>query len=242
MAPTDDKTRHRAVTRAVDAKLRFVPPPTLVEAITAELRRRILSGLFRPGERITEERIVAELGHSRPPVREALRLLERDGLLTALPRRGVVVTSLTAIDVREIYSLRHALEELAIDLALPMDDPSRLEPVRRALAAMKRAATAGKREDMPLLNLRFHQAMIHLAGNGRLERAYDSLAAQLQMCMAANLRFRERLSGDPAESVERHAVLVRLLEAGDKEATKRAMRDHGDRSFLDSLEDTLDTA
>jgi DNA-binding GntR family transcriptional regulator len=219
-----------------------VAPPTLVEAITVELRRRILDGLFRPGERITEERIVAELGHSRPPVREALRLLERDGLLTALPRRGVVVTSLTPTDVREIYTLRHALEELAIDLALPLDDTARLDPVRRALAALERAATGGRRDELPLLNLRFHQAMIHLAGNSRLERSYDSLAAQLQMCMAVNLRFRERLSGDPAESVERHAVLVRMLEGGDREATKQAMRDHGDRSFLDSLEETLDSA
>jgi DNA-binding GntR family transcriptional regulator len=230
------------VTRALDRKLPFVAPPTLVEAITDELKRRILEGLFRPGERITEERIVGELGHSRPPVREALRLLERDGLVTALPRRGVVVTSLSPTDVREIYALRHALEDLAIDLALPFEDPARLEPVRRAFTALDRAATAGKREELPLLNLRFHQAMIHMAGNSRLERAYDSLADQLQMCMAVNLRFREGLSGDPAESVERHAVLVRLLSAGDKDGTKQAMRDHGDRSFLDNLEEVIDSA
>jgi DNA-binding GntR family transcriptional regulator len=228
------------MTRAIESKLGFVPPPTLVEAITEELRRRILHGLFRPGERITEERIVAELGHSRPPVREALRLLERDGLVTAMPRRGVVVASLTPTDVREIYDLRHALEELAIELALPIEDPAKLKPVRQALQDMDRAVAAGVVDDLPLLNLRFHQAMVRLAGNSRLDRSYDSLAGQLQMCMAVNLRFRERLSGDPAESVERHAVLVRMLEAGDKEATKQAMRDHGDRSFLDNLEETLD--
>jgi DNA-binding GntR family transcriptional regulator len=240
MAGTDDNTDSHPMTRAVDTKLRFASPPTLVEAITEELRRRILHGLFRPGERITEERIVAELGHSRPPVREALRLLERDGLVTAMPRRGVVVASLTPTDVREIYDLRHALEELAIELALPIDDPAKLKPVRQALQEMERAVTSGTVEELPLLNLRFHQAMVRLAGNSRLDRSYDGLAGQLQMCMAVNLRFRERLSGNPAESVERHAVLVRSLEAGDKEATKQAMRDHGDRSFLDNLEETLD--
>ncbi len=171
-----------------------------------------------------------------------MRLLQRDGLLTAQPRRGVFVTPLTADDVREIYSLRHALEDLAIELALPLETQSRLEPLREALHALRQAAARKDRDALPLLNLRFHQALTRLPRHRRLERAYDSLAAQLQMCMAMNLRFRERLYGDPAESVERHALLLTLLEAGDRDAARQAMREHGDRSFLDGLEQLLDAS
>lgn len=220
----------------------FTHPKSLVEALAEELRRRILDGVYTPGERIPEERVTTELGVSRPPVREAMRLLQQEGLLTAIPRRGVIVTPLTANDVREIYAVRHALESLAVELALPIQDRDRLAPLWAAVEDMERAAKNGKSSDLPVLNLRFHQALARLPGNKRLAHAYDELAAQLQMCMAINLRFRERLLGDPKESVERHANLVRLLEVGDVSVVVAALDGHGDRSFLDHLEDLLTPA
>ena len=171
----------------------FAHPPSLVEVLADELRRRILEGAYAPGERIPEERVTAELGVSRPPVREAMRLLQQEGLLTAIPRRGVIVTPLTADDVREIYALRHALETLAVELALPLHDGARLAPLRSVVENMERATKAGRRSELPVLNLRFHQALARLPGNKRLAHAYDEIAAQLQMCMAINLRFREQL-------------------------------------------------
>jgi DNA-binding GntR family transcriptional regulator len=217
----------------------FTLPKSLVEALAEELRRRIIDGVYAPGERIPEERVTTELNVSRPPVREAMRLLQQEGLLTAIPRRGVIVTPLTADDVREIYALRHALERLSVELALPIRDPDRLAPLWTVVEDMDQAAKGGRTSDLPLLNLRFHQALARLAGNGRLAHAYDELAAQLQMCMAINLRFRERLLGDPKESVERHAHLAHLLEAGDVSAVLAALDAHGDRSFLDNVEDLL---
>ncbi len=217
----------------------FAHPPSLVEVLADELRRRILEGAYAPGERIPEERVTTELGVSRPPVREAMRLLQQEGLLTAIPRRGVIVTPLTADDVREIYALRHALETLAVELALPLDDRARLDPLRSVVEDMERATKAGRRSELPVLNLRFHQTLARLPGNKRLAHAYDEVAAQLQMCMAINLRFREQLLGDPKESIERHAHLVRLLDAGDVPAVLRALDDHGDRSFLGNLEELL---
>lgn len=223
----------------IDRGEKFTHPKSLVETLAQELRRRILDGVYMPGERIPEERITTELGVSRPPVREAMRLLQQEGLLTAIPRRGVIVTPLTANDVREIYAVRHALEKLAVELALPIQDRDRLSPLWAAVEDMERAAKTGLTSELPILNLRFHQALARLPGNKRLAHAYDELAAQLQMCMAINLRFRERLLGDPKESVERHAHLVRLIEAGDVSAVLAALDDHGDRSFLDNLEGLL---
>lgn len=217
----------------------FTPPKSLVEALAEELRRRILAGVFMPGERIPEEWVTSELGVSRPPVREAMRLLQQEGLLTSIPRRGVIVTPLTADDVREIYALRHALERLAVELALPIQDRDRLAPLWAAVEDMERATKANNSSELPILNLRFHQALARLPGNKRLAHAYDEFAAQLQMCMAINLRFRERLLGDSKESVERHANLVRLIEEGDPSAVIGALDAHGDRSLLDNLEGLL---
>src|SRR5712691_11360611 len=96
--------------------------PSVVDIVVEELHTLILSGSLRPGERLVEERLTERFGISRPPLREALRVLQQEGLVQRLPRRGAIVTPLDADDVREIYSLRWALERLAIELALPVRD------------------------------------------------------------------------------------------------------------------------
>ena len=218
----------------------FALPPSLVESIADELRRRAISGVYRAGERLTEEALTREFGVSRPPLREAMRLLQQEGLLKAEPRRGVVVTPLTADDVREIYSLRHALEDLAIELAVPIQHESQLEPMLAALADMRGSVRRRDRTALTLDNFRFHQSLVRMAGHARLQRAYDSLMAQLQMCMSLNLRFRESLSGNLRDVVARHSRLVDLIRAGDAHAVKRALAAHGDRAFLERLDELLD--
>src|SRR5579884_2395332 len=104
-------------------------PPSLVMLVTQELRKRVLRGEYAPGQRLSEVQLSRELGVSRPPLREAMRLLQQEGLLSLQPRRGTFVAPLTAEDVREIYSLRAALEALAVDLALPLSAPEQLQPL-----------------------------------------------------------------------------------------------------------------
>jgi DNA-binding GntR family transcriptional regulator len=169
-----------------------------------------------------------------------MRLLQQEGLLTAEPRRGVFVTPLNAQDVQEIYSLRHALEDLAVELAIPVTDERLLEPLANALADMRRSVKRRDRSALTLDNLHFHQALVRLARHRRLQQAYDSLMAQLQMCMSMNLRFRESLSGSLDDVVARHEVLLDLIVAGDVGAVQQALVDHGDRSFLDRLDEILD--
>lgn len=216
-----------------------VPPPSLVEFVADELRRRLLRGQYRPGQRLSEVRVAQELGVTRPPLREAMRLLQKEGLLTSEPRRGTFVTRLTARDIREIYSLRHALENLAIELALPVEDPARFGPLWDAIEGMKRSVRDGDLSALTIQNLRFHRALTALADHHYLQRAYEGIMGQLQMCMAMNLSFRETVYDDPNEVVERHIALLRVFEAGDSEAAKAALEAHGDRSFLAVLDDLL---
>src|SRR5438034_3733684 len=129
----------------------------------AALRKLILAGEYKPGERLIEQRLTERLGISRPPLREAMRVLQQEGLVVTFPRRGAVVTPLDAEDVHEIYTLRFALDRLAVELGVPVRDPALLVPLRVALEEMDQAAIAGDLERLLECNIAFHTAICGLA-------------------------------------------------------------------------------
>jgi DNA-binding GntR family transcriptional regulator len=230
------------VAEALSTERGKVEIPSMVEAVVQRLRALIVSGDVRPGDRLVEERLTEMFGVSRPPLREALRILQRDGLVQSLPRRGYIVAPISAEDVREIYSLRFALERLAIELGVPVQDASRLEPMREALADMKAAADSGDDNAVLAANSRFHMGLVALPGHGRLIAAYEGLRLQLELCMAYNLKFRERLYGDRQDVHPRHARLLESIETGDKKAVLHEIAHHGNRSILDNLDELIGPA
>jgi DNA-binding GntR family transcriptional regulator len=214
--------------------------PTVVDALVKQLRRVILSGEIKPGGRLVEERLTERFNVSRPPLREALRILQRDGIVQSLPRRGFIVVPITANDVREIYSLRMALERLAVELGVPVADETLLQPMKKALDQMRDAAVTGEEDEMVAANGAFHAGLIGLARHGRLTRSYDALLMQMTLCMAFNLKLRKQAYNDPAESVQRHASLLDCIIRGDREAVLHELEHHGDRSLLDHLDELVE--
>jgi DNA-binding GntR family transcriptional regulator len=211
--------------------------PSLVELAVSEIRRLILAGRYRLGDRLVEERLSEELGISRPPVREALRLLERGGLVVSTPRRGTIVTPLTAADIEEILSFRMALDRLAAELGVPVEprNQGRLLRLREAMAEITAAARAGDRTRLVLANFDFHLAFAALPAHRRLEETYRDLTFQLQLCMALNLEVRERIHGSLDENAVRHQRLLDLVESGNREAVQEEVARHESRTFLDAL-------
>lgn len=238
---TTDQTMQGDVmyTEPLGAESTRVEVPSVVEVIVQRLRALIVSGDVQPGDRLVEERFTEMFGVSRPPLREALRTLERDGLVKSLPRRGYIVMPITAEDVREIYSLRYALERLAVELGVPVQDPSRLEPMRAALREMQEAVDAKDDDAVLAANSRFHHALVGLPGHKRLIASYEGIRLQLEFCMACNLRFREQMYGDRQDVVPRHARLLQIIESGDTEAVLQEIANHGNRSFLDNLDELI---
>ena len=232
--PTEQRRRRAAVSAddVVFAAPTRLESPSLVHLAADAIRKMVLSGALAPGERLIEERLTEELGISRPPLREALRLLQQEGLIETRPRRGSVVTTMTDRDVFEILTLRSALERLAVELGVPVQDPKRLEVCRRALQRMEEFAAVEDRGALVEAAYAFHASIVALAGHGRLDESYAAVQRQVMLCMARNLYTREHEYEDLPTHVGRHRYLLELIEAGDPDAVLAELAVHGERSFL----------
>jgi DNA-binding GntR family transcriptional regulator len=146
--------------QATRERARTAAPGTTAQHAVEGLRRAIIAGDLSPGDRVRQEEIAERLGVSLAPVREALAVLEQEGQVTYLPRRGYFVTELDVGDMREIYELRELLEERAARRALPLLDDDALERIELAARDCVDAASAGDVAAELEANRRFHFAVL----------------------------------------------------------------------------------
>jgi DNA-binding GntR family transcriptional regulator len=198
----------------------------------------IISGRLLSGDRVVENQLTDQLGISRPPLREALRVLERDGLIRQLPRKGAIVTPLTLHDVYEIFTLRREFELLAVRLGIPVRDEQRLRRCHEMITIMAEAADAADVAAVMEYGFEFHVSVVGLSGHQRLEDAYRSLQLQMLLCMALNRRARAD-EEDIVQDVARHRHLLDVIERGDPDAVLHELAHHGNRTFLDGIEHRL---
>lgn len=210
-------------------------PGSLADFARRAIERAILAGEYLPGERLVEERLCEDLGVSRPPLREALQQLSFSGIIEHRPRRGVWVKNMTQQDVYEIVSFRRELERMALRLAIPGLDPFKVAECERALDDMRDIADSDDEGGLVAAGFAFHVSVIRLAGHGRIEQAYRSMALQLQLCMAMNNRARRRIE-DLRGNVRRHEELLATILTEDLTAIESALEGHGESTFVvDSL-------
>jgi DNA-binding GntR family transcriptional regulator len=145
-------------------------PDTIAQHAVEGLRRALTSGELAPGDKIRQEEIADALGISLSPVREALAVLEQEGQVTYLPRRGYFVTELDMDDLREIYELRALLEERAARRALPLLDEDALERVAIAARDCARAVDGGDVAAELEANRRFHFGLLESPGQNHTLR------------------------------------------------------------------------
>jgi len=189
----------------------------LRDKVVDEFRRRIIDGVYEPGDRLTEERLADDFGVSRNPVREAIRVLEAEGFLHAQPRRGAVVASLSVRDVEDLFDVRLSLETLAATLAAERAGANGAAALTKLLA---RARTTRRTADLAALNTRFHSEICALAGNALLTGLMESLHGRLQWV------YRQSVETRAADSWAEHRELADAILAGDAEAAGRAARSH----------------
>jgi DNA-binding GntR family transcriptional regulator len=188
----------------------FEKPTTLAVEIARHLREQIMSGALTAGERVNETRVTQALASSRSPVREALRILESEGLVTLEPHRGARVRGVSEEDLEEIFDVRLMLESHGVLRHLHRLAPEALAPVRRAVDDARTSLGAGDIEGWHQASLRFHDGLVMLASNRHLIRLHEELKRSLH-------RYQISVVGTPGEpgrfQVEHEAILA-ALEAG----------------------------
>ncbi len=183
----------------------------LTKLVTKALRDRILSGDIPLGERLIEGRLSEELGVSRMPVREALRELAAEGIVTIEPRRGASVTTFTEEQKRELVEVRATLESLNAKLAAKRHDPDQIAELQRILDEGSRLTDSTDLAALSQQNFRFHEAIGRVAGNSVLQETIRSLRDRTVMIFAPVSRRRGK------ENWQEHAAILRAVIAGDAE-------------------------
>ena len=148
------------------------------EELAKLLQDEIIHGRLAPSARLTEEEVAKRYGVSRSPVREALRLLERDGLVLKAPRRGIWVAPLSVEDLNEVYSCRIALEAVAAEQAAQSADLALKSELPKVLAAMRKTHREGDVASFFLHDVQGSKVIYALAGNATLNRLISGLNKQ----------------------------------------------------------------
>jgi DNA-binding GntR family transcriptional regulator len=211
--------RDEAAERTAAARLENL---TLRERVHRHLREEILANRLPPGTELGEVALAESLGVSRAPVREAIGRLAAEGLVTTRPRRGAVVSALTAAEFLEAYQVREALETQAIRLAVPrLED----EDVARLEAMVARQAQLAKSGDVgPFFqsNAEFHRLIVEASGNGMLMEMHGQLTAHMGRYRTRSLALR----GTLRRSVSEHRAILRAVRARDAERAAALLGDH----------------
>ncbi|MDF2823574.1 MAG: hypothetical protein K0R68_982 [Mycobacterium sp.] len=196
----------------------------LAAEVADNIRDAIFSGTYAPGAPLREVELSASLDVSRGPVREALQLLEREGLVQSVWHRGTVVTSLSADDIVELHTLRGALEELAVTLVVGSD--ADLSAVDEAVRAMHQARTE---HDMLRADIAFHDAVYAAAGHSRLTVAWQAIRSQVYLLLLTRIGVGagDYLTLLPAE----HQALAEALRSRDIGPVLDLFRGHRDHAL-----------
>ena len=196
----------------------LLPYRGLLDEVGDRIRARIFSGDLPDGARIVERDLAAQMGTSRGPVRDALRMLELEGLVISSPRRGTHVASLTPANAVEILAIREALEPVAVRFVIQQNDPDHFAQLEAVVNRLEDAARANDWAAAIRLDLDFHSLIFELSGQRRLLRIWESLKTPMSALFGKLHLYYRDISEVPA----RHRALLDSLRSGD---LARAMAD-----------------
>ena len=205
---------------------------SLTTVVQQEIERAILQGEYAPGSKLIEATLAQAMGVSRGPVREAFRMLEEAGLVRNEKNRGVFVRDIPIDEAVEIFDLRAAMDEL-VGRKLAKDiTPAQLKEIKGLGDAMEKSVKAEDAYNYHLLNLKFHDRLVEMAGNSKLTAIYRKLIKELSLFRRLNLADGWLLPISASE----HRQIIKAIASGDPEAAGKAMFDH----VMDSKERTIE--
>jgi len=199
-------------------------PRALYEEVAERLRQRIFSRELEPGSWIDELKIADELGISRTPLREALKVLAAEGLIPRRVRGGAYVTGVSEKDLSDVYHLLSLLESDAVAVVAQRASEEQLQQLQALHAELEAAARDPERQRARFfeLNERFHMAVLDIADN----RWRDQMVSDLRKVMKLNRHNSLFKTGRLQESLQEHSALMKALLARNPELAAQRMREH----------------
>ena len=198
----------------------ILTPRALYQEVAEQLRQRIFSRELQPGSWIDELKIAEDFGISRTPLREALKVLAAEGLVTMKMRRGAYVTEMSEKDLRDVYHLLSLLESDSAGVVARTATPGQLGILHALHDGL--AAAVNERDLFFALNEQFHMQLLEMADN----RWRKQMVGDLRKVMKLNRHHSLLKQGRIEESLVEHAALLAALTARDSQATVAAMQQH----------------
>lgn len=194
----------------------------LPERLAEWLRGEIVEGRLAPGERLVEQTLTQRCGVSRVPLREALRIVAADGLVTLAPHRGAVVTGLSARELTELFEVRIALEGRAAALAALHRTAEDLAALHALVSDMRDAVTAERLDAYHQQAAQFHSALLAASQNEVLKQLYDKIKVRFRRYQAAMAR----VPSLPTQSIDEHQIILSAIENNNAEAARKLAEHH----------------
>lgn len=209
----------------------FLP---LRDVVFNTLRKAILTGQLRPGERLMEVHLANKLGVSRTPIREAIRKLELEGLVIMIPRRGAEVAQITEKSLKDVLEVRRTLDVLSVELACERISEEEMEQLMIACEEFEKATKGKDASEIAKADVRLHDIIVDATGNQRLKQLVNNLSEQMY-------RYRFVYIKDESQHeklIAEHREIYEGILTGDKERASRAAGIHIDnqeRSIISQI-------
>src|SRR4030043_247299 len=202
--------------------LRVHKRKSLREEVYESLRKSILHGKMKPGQHLIEEQLADHVGISRTPVREALHKLERDELVTRLPKGGFAVREFTKEDVEEIFGIRSALESYAAYLATLHISPDKISILEKKIDELERVLDSGDDEKIVQLHTDFHEILYKSCKSKKLIEMVNSFRDYFYRYRSALLRTEEGFN----DSIKGHRQMLEAMKKKNPSLVEKLVRQH----------------
>ena len=196
----------------------------LRDVVFNTLRKAILRGELKPGERLMEIQLANKLGVSRTPIREANRKLELEGLVLMIPRKGAEVAQITEKNMQDVLEVRKALEELSVQLACERITPEQVEEMKMAAEDFRKVLKSGDVTKIAEADVKFHDIIFAATNNQRLITLLNNLREQMYRFRVEYLKQKECYP----QLLEEHDKLIALISGGEVEEACELMGCHID--------------
>ena len=186
------------------------------------IKRMILKGYFKPGERLIENQLSKNFGVSRTPIRESIRKLAAEGLVEITPKGGTKISKLSENDIDEIYEIRDVLESLAAEKAASIMTDKDIESLEKLVKDAEKALLNNEIKKMAQIDTKIHNIICKFSKNNRLFQLIDVLCTNITIQRELILE----TTGAGKEAIAGHRKIINALKRRDKQAVKKTIHEH----------------